>query len=170
MKWTSLRPNVFISVLAPVLQGWLKNYRETGKKTPLNLMLDGDHPVAIVDSCEVGVIAGHLLASEDASPHASKKYIIVGPQDATGKEMVKILEKHAKTTVDEVNYRDVSWLEQLKGTGYPEYLLPSLSTAPRSSFEGACSLKGSPTSPEVMKLYAPKNGVLDALDAALAEM
>lgn len=170
LKWTSLRPNGFTGMFLQGLQVWLKNYRETGRKDPLGITMDRDHPTALIDPYEVGVIAAHLLASEDITPHASKKYTVVGPQDVAGKDLLKILEKHADTTIDQVNYRDLSYLEFLKQSGYPEYLIPSLATATSFGYEGACSLKGSPTSPEVLALYAPKNGGLDAIDAALAAM
>lgn len=58
----------------------------------------------------------------------------------------------------------------MKQMGYPDYLLPSVGTAASYGYEGACSLEASPTSPEIMFLYAPKNGGLDAIDSALASI
>jgi uncharacterized protein YbjT (DUF2867 family) len=170
MKWTSLQPNVFTSFFTPIVQGWLKKYRETGQKDPFKLTIDGDNGVAMIDPTEVGIIAAHLLALEDTSPHTSRKYVLVGPSNASGKQIVKLLEKHAGTTVDDVVFRDVSFIEHAKAAGTPENILASLTLAPRSGYDGGCSIEATPTSPEIMQLYAPKNGALDAIDAALAQL
>lgn len=172
IKWTSLRPNIFTNFLTPIVQNWLEKYRKTGEKDPLGIIVEADVPVAVVDPIEVGIIAARLLVSEDyATTHAGKRYTIVGPEDLTGRKMVKILEKHARTTVDNVTYRDLSWLDSNMGMfGFPRYLLHSLASVPPNGINGNCSLKGSPTSPEVLKVYKPQNGALQAIDAALASV
>lgn len=53
-------------------------------------MIDGDSGVAILDAHEVGLIAAHLLASEDTSPHKSNKYVLLGPSNASCKQIVKL--------------------------------------------------------------------------------
>lgn len=170
MAWTSLQPNVFTAQFIPQFEAWLKTYREKGEKTPFGYMLDADHGVAIIDPVEVGIIAGHLLAEENISGHSGKKYILVGPEDATGKEVIKVLEKHAGTTVDDVRFKDQSFLEFARKGGMPETVLQSLGKAPQASWTGGSSIKATPTSPEVMKLYAPKHSFLNMLDEALAKV
>lgn len=170
MQWTSLQPNVFTGVLKDPAVAWVKEYKETGKKTVFNTMLDGDNGVAVVDPNEVGIVAGKLLVQKDVSRHASQKYVVVGPSDISGKELVAIVEKYAKTTVDDVSYRDVSFVDGLKDYGYAENILPSLKTAPRSSWDGRCSLAAAPTSEGVKELYTPKNGALQEIEAALAAL
>jgi uncharacterized protein YbjT (DUF2867 family) len=171
MGWTSLQPNGFISLVTPALQGWLKAFRETGDDhRELKLMIDGDHETALIDPVEIGNIAGKLLLLDDVSPHRSRKYNLVGPTDATGKQAVALLEQFAKTSVKKVVYRDVSWIEHAKAAGTPENVLSSLMLAPRAGYLGACSTKNSPTSPEIMELCPPKNGGLEMWREALAGM
>ncbi|RSH95863.1 hypothetical protein EHS25_000956 [Saitozyma podzolica] len=117
MNGTSLEPNVFSLMVTPIVQDGLEKYRETGQKDPFKLMIDGDNGFAIIDAHEVGVIAAHLLALEDTSPHNSKKYVLIRPSNASGMQIVKPLEKHAGTTVDKVVFRDV-FLDRKYGIGW----------------------------------------------------
>jgi uncharacterized protein YbjT (DUF2867 family) len=169
MKWTSLQPNVFTSVPLPGILHWVKTYKETGRKGKLALMQDGDSGLAAVDSEEVGIIAAHLLAEDDITPHDQQKYVIVGPSNITGKDIVEIVEKHIGTTVDDVEYRDTSWIEYARSS-FPGNVLPSLALAPRSGYEGGSSIEQSPTSPEVLKLYTPKKSAAQAVEAALSQL
>jgi hypothetical protein len=151
-------------------QQWLQEYRKTGN-AKLPVQLDENNGAAVVDSDEVGIIAGKLLALEDVSKHASQRYVIVGPEDITGKQYKGLLEKHAKTTISDVSYRDMSFVEGLKGQGvFPDRLIDSLKNAPNTTFSGGASVKATPTSPEVMELYAPRNSAVKGIDEALAAM
>ena len=170
MSWTSLQPNVFVSVFSPIAENWVKEYRKTGEKTPFKVMADKDAGVSIIDPHEVGYIAGHLLAQEDTKPHNGKKYVLTGPSDITGKEMVELVEQHAKTTVDDVTYRDTSFAEGMIQAGHPPSVAKSLAHAPVISWEGKCSNSYVSTSPEVLDLYTPKNHAKDLIDAALAKI
>jgi uncharacterized protein YbjT (DUF2867 family) len=168
MKWTSLQPNGFTSLPIYGAVNWIKTFKETGKKERLDIIFDENAGVALVDPEEVGIIAAHLLAETDITPHAGQRYVIVGPSNISGKEIVKAVERHAGTTVDDVVYRDTGFVENLAGPIYPDYLLSSLALAPRSGYEGGSSIEQSPTSPEVMKLYAPRKSAADALESALS--
>jgi uncharacterized protein YbjT (DUF2867 family) len=169
MHWSSLQPNGFISLVGSSLDSWLKTYRESGKKEKLRLAIDGDNPVALIDPYEVGVVAGHLLVSDDTAKHNKQKYILVGPTNVSGKEAVALLEKYAGTSVDNVVYRDTSFVDYLVSSGaYPESVAASLRLAPRSGYDGGDSVERSPTSPEVLELYKLKNGALEAYEKALA--
>lgn len=170
MQWTSLQPNVFTQMFIPAVKDWVQQYRKDGTKSQYKSIIDGDHPVAIIDSVEVGIIAGHLLALDDPTEHSGKRYTLVGPEDASGKDIVRLMEKYTGTSID-ANYRDLSLMDQLRAMGaYPENVIASLSLAPRSGYEGATSLKGSPTSPEIIALYPPRNGFLTALEAELKSL
>ena len=171
MGWTSLQPNVFTSVFTPILTGWLEAFKKTGKQQPLKLIVAKDAPVAIIDSVEVGIAAAHLLGLDDTTPHHSKKYVVAGPTNITGKDMVDLVEKHAGTKVEDVAFEDKSWVESqgAKDT-YPANVLPSLSRAPDSGFNGSASVEADPTSPELAKLYAPKRSAIDELDEALSKV
>lgn len=168
MAWTSLQPNVFQAYCYPPLVQWLEKYRKTGEKGTLRYNDDGENPLATIDATEVGNIAGLLLLHLDVSKHSRKKYVLVGPTDITGKEAVQLLEKHAGTKVDDVVFRDTSFVEALKGTSYPQNVIPSLALAPRAGYDGSLSVKGSPTSPEVLEFYTLKVGAYEAYDEALA--
>ncbi|GMK57391.1 hypothetical protein CspeluHIS016_0402250 [Cutaneotrichosporon spelunceum] len=173
MKWTSLQPNVFTQQLASGVVAWLAQYRTTGRKGPFKIMLDGKAGVAAVDCNEVGALAARLLAlsSDNVQTHTGQKYVVVGPSNVSGGEVVALLEKHAGTTVDEIEFRDVSWAPYLgKMIGLPENVIPSLARAPSTGYEGACSVEQSPCSPGVVKLGAPVNGALEMIDAALADV
>ena len=171
MSWTSLQPNIFTSNYAFMAANWLNEYRKTGKQTPLKLMADKDAGVGMIDPQEVGQVAGRLLAQVDPTPHNRKKYVLAGPSDITGKDLVDLIEKHAKTTVDQVEYRDVSKrVGFFKEAGYPSPIIKSVAEAPIPIFEGRASMKYEPTSPEILKLYAPRNSAKDQIDAALAKI
>lgn len=168
MQWSSLQPNGFISLVTPALTGWLENYRKTGKKDTLRLMVDDEHPIALIDSQEIGAVAAHLLVQEDTSKHNKRKYCLVGPTDFTGKEAVALLEKHAGTDVPEVVYRDTSFVDYAKSAGTPANVLESLRLAPASGYDGGASTKTTPTSPEVLELYKLHVGAMDEYEKALA--
>jgi uncharacterized protein YbjT (DUF2867 family) len=169
LQWTSLQPNVFISMFTDAAKDWVSSYKKDGTKKPYKLMLDGDSQAAPIDSTEVGLIAGKLLALDDVSAHASKKYCLNGPQNATGKEIVKVIEKYAGTTVDDVTFRDTSFTDYARSAGTPENVLASLAKAPMRAYGGQTSVEAMPTSPAVLKLHALQHGILDTLDAELAK-
>ena len=171
LRWTSLQPTGFTSLYAGMASGWLKQYRETGKASTLPITLDSNIGGAIVDPVEVGIVAGKLLAQENIAKHASQKYIVVGPEDITGKQYKELLEKHAGIPITDVSYRDTSFIDGLKGQGVqPDRLLESLRNAPVSTFDGRASIKVTPTSPNVMELYVPRNSVHKAIDDALSAL
>lgn len=168
LKWTSLQPNVFISMFTDVAKDWVSTYKKDGTKSPYKLMLDGGTNAAPIDSSEVGLFAGKLLALEDNTPHASQKYCLNGPQNATGKQITKVIEKYAGTTVDDVTYRDTSFIEFARSAGTPENVLPSLAKAPLRGYEGQTSVEAMPTSPAVLQIHTFQHGILDTLETALS--
>jgi uncharacterized protein YbjT (DUF2867 family) len=169
LQWTSLQPNVFISMFTETAKDWVSTYKKDGTKKAYKLMLDGDSNAAPIDSTEVGLIAGKLLALDNVTPHASQKYCLNGPQNATGKQIISVIEKHAGTTVDDVTYRDTSFVESLRSTGYPENVLPSLAKAPLRGYNGQTSLEAMPTSPAILKIHTLQHGILDTLEAELSK-
>jgi uncharacterized protein YbjT (DUF2867 family) len=168
MAWTSLQPNVFHTYCHMALTQWLEKYRKTGEKDTLKFSHDADAPLAPIEAIEVGNIAGLLLLNPDVSKHSRKKYVLVGPTDITGKESIELLEKHAGTKVDNVVWRDMSFVEYLRGSAYPDNVIASLALAPRAGYDGSLSVKGSPTSPEVLEFYKLEVGAYEAYDRALA--
>jgi len=170
LQWTSLQPNIFISQITPAAVDWVSTYKRSGSKTAYKLMLDGDSNAAPIDPVEVGIIAGKLLALEDVKPHASQKYTLNGPQNATGKAITKMIETYAEATVDDVTYRDTSFVDYLRSAGYPESVLASLALAPMRAYDGSTSVEAMPTSRAILDLHTLKHGMLDTLDKELSKL
>ncbi|KAG7293930.1 hypothetical protein NEMBOFW57_003991 [Staphylotrichum longicolle] len=118
LKWTSLQPNAFLDgYLAPAAQ-YIKQYRQTGEQGTLSLMVAKDAPVAPNDPNEVGAFAAHLLALADPTPHSGAKYVLNGPEDITGEQIVQLIEQHIGTKVKDVVYQDISFIDALVTSGF----------------------------------------------------
>jgi len=169
LQWTSLQPNVFHSfVLQPAVE-FIKQYRKTGKLGTLGLLLDADTPVGVIDAWDVGVFAAHLLAQENTSAHNRKRYVLNGPEDITGEQVVKLVESHIDTKVDDVKFKDVSFIEAWADgteTG-SKNLIRSIVHAPVTGWEGKA--KASTTSREVLELVRPKGTAKEALEWMLQQ-
>ncbi|KAL0474097.1 NAD(P)-binding protein [Neurospora intermedia] len=158
LHWTSLQPNVFTSFcLAPAVE-LVKNYRRTGKLgTPLAIMASEDAPVGIIDADDVGVLAAHLLVERDSSAHNRAKYVLNGPQDITGRQIVRMVEDLIGTKVEDVRFKDMSFVEQLVAAAPPQEsrnVILSIRHAAETAWDGKC--KAETTSKEVLELAAPR--------------
>lgn len=151
MQCTSLRPNAFAPLYLFTATEFVKNYRKTGKQEILRLMANEDAPVAVIHPDEVGAIAAHLLAEEDPSRHNKAKYVLIGPEDVTGKQIVEMVEHAIGTKVENVVYKDMSFIERM-ATGTPEFntIMRSIENAAETGWEGKCST--STTSKEILEL------------------
>lgn len=168
LQWTSLQPNIFISMFTEPAKDWISTYKKDGTKKSYQMIPDADAVNAPIDPIEVGIIAGKLLALEDVTPHASQKYCLNGPQNASGKDMIAVVEKHAGTTVDNVTYRSTYFIDLAREAGTPENVLASFATAAKNSHRSQSSVENMPTSPAVFKLHTIRNGVLDTLEKELS--
>jgi hypothetical protein len=145
-------------------------------------MLSEDAPVEIIDPDEVRVIAAHLLAQDDTSVHNKAKYILDGPEDINGKQLVDMIEKYTGAAVKDVRYKDVRYKDvrykdvsfidkvyeyQYAATKQSKNVIYSIKRAPETMWEGKCS--SSTTSKEILELAAPKRTPVDILDAILKE-
>ncbi|KAI9932414.1 hypothetical protein ASPWEDRAFT_33326 [Aspergillus wentii DTO 134E9] len=170
LQWTSLQPNVFSPfILAPAAE-FIKKYRKTGEQDTLRLMTSEDAPVGLVDPDEVGVIAAHLLSQDDTSAHNKSKYVLNGPEDITGIQIVAMVEQHIGRPVKNVSYKDVSFIDMLyeyqyAATRQSKNVIYSIRQAPETAWEGKCST--STTSKEILELAAPKRTPADSLRALL---
>jgi nucleoside-diphosphate-sugar epimerase len=170
LQWTSLQPNIFTPLYLSSAADLIKHYRETGKQTPLNLMASEDAPVGIIDPYDVGVFAAHLLVQEDPTVHNKAKYVLNGPEDITGKQIVDMVEQHIGSQVEKVNYKDMSFVDWLydhrhAATHQSKNVIMSIKHAPETAWEGKCS--ASTTSREVLELAAPKRTPYDVLKSLL---
>lgn len=151
MSWASLKPAIFTDYVALGRVSWLKQYRETGKKETLRLFISKGKPIATIDPKEIGIVAGRLLLADDPSQHNGKGYVLVGPSNINGKQLVDLLAQHAGTTIDDVVYSDTSYLTP--SDTFPENLIPSLKRGAVTLSDGSSSVELTPTSPEVTALY-----------------
>ena len=150
----------------------IQKYRKTGKQDTLRLMLSEDAPVGIIDPDEVGDIAAHLLSQDDTSVHNKARYVVNGPEDITGKQIVEMIEQQIGVPVKDVSYKDVSFINMLYQNQYAatkqsKNLIYTMKRAPETAWEGKCST--STTSEEILKLGAPKRSPADTLKTLLAQ-
>ncbi|WYZ39895.1 hypothetical protein EsH8_IV_000236 [Colletotrichum jinshuiense] len=155
LRWTSLQPNVFSSfVLGPAAE-LVKEFRKSGKQGPLKLMASPDAPVGIIDSNDVGIFAAHLLVEYDITRHNNAKYVLNGPEDITGHEIVEMVEREIGTKVDDVRFKDLSFLEYMADqSSESRSIIMSIKHAPKTAWDGQCT--ASTTSKEVLQLAAPQ--------------
>lgn len=170
LQWTSLQPNIFSQVIMSPAAEFIKKYRETKEQDTLRLMVSEDAPVGIIDPEEIGVIAAHLLAQNDTSVHNKAKYVLNGPEDITGKQIVDIVEQHIGAAVKNVIYKDTSFIDMLYEAKYAatkesKNVIYSIILAPETVWEGKCST--STTSKEILELAAPKRTPADVLKTLL---
>jgi uncharacterized protein YbjT (DUF2867 family) len=158
LKWTSLQPNFFTRMYLASAADWVKRYRLTGNaEEPFRTNVAENEAVAMVDPEDVGSVGSHLLALDDPSPHDGAKYVLSGPEDLTGKKLLALVEKYAGTKVANVDFEDVSWIEDLsKSGGYPDKVLSSIRAGCIPLWKGECSLSETPTDGRIIALAAPR--------------
>ncbi|KAJ6038224.1 uncharacterized protein N7446_005037 [Penicillium canescens] len=170
LQWTSLQPNIFSPFVMSPAAEFIKRYRKSGEQDTLRLVPSENAPIGIIDPDEVGVIAAHLLSQDDTSAHNKSKYVLNGPEDITGMQIVAMVEQHIGTPVKDVSYKDVSFIDMLyeyqyAATKQSKNVIYSMTRAAETVWEGKCST--STTSKEVLRLAAPKRTPADTLKALL---
>lgn len=159
MQWTSLQPNIFAPFGLFSTARFVKEYQATGVQGTLRLPVSEDAPVAMVDPEEIGVFAAHLLALPDPAVHNKARYVVNGPVDTNGKEIVAMLEGYIGEKVENVNYEDLSdifsspLVAELERNSSPN-VIRSIEAAPIPMWAGECSV--STTSKPVLDLAAPR--------------
>jgi len=177
LKWTSLQPNVFLDMYLAPAAAYIKQFRQqtTGGGQPagtFRTMAAKDAPVAPVDSKEVGAFAARLLAAADPGVHSGAKYVLNGPEDITGAQIVEMMEQHLGTKVTDVSYQDMSFLDGLiasgfGGPGQSETVLKSIRYAVEFSWRGLAS--AATTSKQVLEIGAPKRTPAETMKRLLEE-
>jgi uncharacterized protein YbjT (DUF2867 family) len=110
-----------------------------------------------------------LLALEDPSPHDHARYVLSGPEDITGNQVVDLIGFIIGTKFEKAIFNDTNLIYYLVQVGViPEKRLPSLIASLQSVWQGNNSNAVTPTSPQVLKLAPPKRTVTDTLKAMLA--
>jgi uncharacterized protein YbjT (DUF2867 family) len=172
LEWTSLQPNFFTSMYGASAAEWIKEYRKTGKKTTLKLIPDEHTSVAIMDPSDVGAVGAAILALDDDArkAHYGQRYVLAGPVNVSGREIVNAVEKITGTTVDDVLFADTSVLEFLGQVGvFEKRLIPSVATGCGPLWDGTSSREGAGNSPAVVQLAEPKRTIEDAHRAMTQE-
>jgi len=155
LHWTSLRPNIFSQLFLNSSAELIKQYRKTGEQSTLRLLGPVDVPIGIIDPDDVGFFAAQLLAQKDTAPHNNAKYILNGPEDVTGAQIVKMVEEYVGTKVENVSYKDMSFIEAWAAASPGSaHLKLSVKHALKTSWAGLCST--STTSKEVLEIAPPK--------------
>jgi hypothetical protein len=151
--------------LSPAVE-LVKNFRKTGKQDTLRLMASEDAPVGIIDPYEIGRLAAHLLIQDDVTPHDKARYVLNGPEDITGRQVVAMTEEVLGTRVEDVSFRDLSFIDHMAAqTQESKNVILSIKHAPETAWEGKCT--ASTTSREVLQLAAPKNSPAEIFKAML---
>jgi uncharacterized protein YbjT (DUF2867 family) len=171
LQWTSLQPNIFTAFYLASAAEFVKAYRKTGRQPgPLLLIASQDAPVGIIDADEVGVVAAHLLCERDPSRHNRAKYVLNGPEDVTGEQIVGMVEQRIGERVESVSYKDVSFVDDMAAASKDlnsKIVILSAKHAAETAWEGKCT--ASTTSKEVLELAAPTRTVADGFKALLGE-
>ncbi|KAH8203858.1 hypothetical protein TruAng_001922 [Truncatella angustata] len=167
LQWTSLQPNGFSTMILYNAAEYIKKYRKTAKQETLSLIVSAEAPVAIIDPYDIGVLAAHLLLQKDTSVHNHGRYVVNGPEDITGEQIVKLVEGRIGAKVDSVLYKDMSFVDHI-----PEYrgqtaVLFSLKKGVETLWDGVCT--ASTTSKEVLELAKPTRTPTDVLEALLQD-
>ncbi|KAI3571758.1 hypothetical protein IWW34DRAFT_894322 [Fusarium oxysporum f. sp. albedinis] len=168
LRWTSLQPNVFSQFYLSPAAELIKNLRQTGKQDILKLMASEGAPVGIIDSNDVGVFAAHLLTADDVTPHNKAKYVLNGPEDITGRQIVTMVEEYIGSEVEDVRFQDLSFIDhQTAQTQESKTVILSIKRALDTAWEGKC--RASTTSNEVLQLAAPKRTPAEVFKTMLEE-
>ncbi|RBR24286.1 uncharacterized protein FIESC28_02776 [Fusarium coffeatum] len=168
LSWTSLQPNGFSQVCLASAAEFIKDYGKTGKQDALRLMVSEDAPIGMIDSNDVGIFAAHLLATDDITPHNKAKYVLNGPEDITGRQIVSLVEEIIGTKVGNVKFKDMTFVEGMSAQSQEsKNVIMSIQHALEPAWEGECS--ASTTSKEVLQIAAPKRTPAEVLAILLEE-
>ncbi|KAJ5550153.1 hypothetical protein N7461_004851 [Penicillium sp. DV-2018c] len=169
LHWTSLQPNAFGTSWFAAAAQFIKEYRKTGRAdTVLKLMAPKDSAVGVIDPDDIGVVAAHLLVQEDTAKHSGKIYVLNGPEDITGEQIVQMVKRAIGMPVANVQYRDLSGLEafldEYMADGHSRNVIMSIRRAAETAWGDVPS---PPTSKEVFELAAPTRTPQQMLDNLL---
>ncbi|KAL4928474.1 uncharacterized protein BDV17DRAFT_298587 [Aspergillus undulatus] len=169
LQWTSLQPNGFAPTYLYSAAEFIRHYRKTGKQdTILRLMASEDVPVGSIDPAEVGVFAAYLLAQEDTASHNKPKYVLNGPEDITGRQIVTLVEQYIGASVENVSFKDMSFVDSMvAASGDHGVFVSSVRHALEVAWEGKCT--ASTTSKEVLEIAAPKRTAIEVLRELVGE-
>lgn len=167
LGWTSLQPNFFGPMFLATAVEWVKNFRASGKQDTLNVILDEHAQAAVIDPADVGALGAALLLLDDAAraPHLGQRYVLAGPRDVSGRDVVRAVEGVVGETVESVSFRDVSWMPLV----FERRLIPSASSALEWLWDGSSTRAGAGNSEAVVELAEPRGTLEETLKALVAQ-
>ncbi|KAJ4990972.1 hypothetical protein SVAN01_03543 [Stagonosporopsis vannaccii] len=166
LHWSSLQPNVFFSyVLAPAAEA-VNAHRKGEKQDTLRLMLGETTLTGVIHPDDVGNFAARLLLQEDTSKHNKRKYVLNGPEDVIGAQVVKLVEEAVGGKVENVSFKDLSFVDDMAANSKESRnVMMSIKHAQETTWAGKAS--ASTTSKEVLELAPPTRTIVDAWKEAL---
>lgn len=168
MHWTSLQPNIFMPLALGPTAEFIKEFRRIGKQGPLSIILDNSTPTGMIDPYDIGIVAAHLLVQEETAPHNHAKYVLNGPKDVTGEQIVKMAEQYIGEPVKDVGFKDVSFVDQMaENSPESKSLILSIKHSLNAFWDGKG--KAETTSKEILDLYAPKRTAAEVLKDLVEE-
>jgi uncharacterized protein YbjT (DUF2867 family) len=168
VRWTSLQPNIFTAMYLASAAELVKGYRKTGNLDTLRLIAAEDAPIGVIDADDVGAVAAHLLVEKDTDKHNQAKYVLNGPEDLTGRQIVTMVEDHIGTKVKNIQYKDLSFIDQMaEASSENKSVILSIKHAPETAWAGECT--ASTTSKEVFEIAAPRTTPAETFKALLEE-
>jgi uncharacterized protein YbjT (DUF2867 family) len=168
LHWTSLQPNVFWESYLGNAVELIKHVRSGGEQMPLAMFPNSDSPVAVITPDDVGIFAATLMLQADVSTHHKRKYVLNGPEDVTGTQIIDEVERRIGAKLQhQVKFGDYGFLEEIARALPDEStnVIMSARFAMETSWAGLASTKT--TSKEVLELAPPKGTLAEYLDAAL---
>jgi nucleoside-diphosphate-sugar epimerase len=128
--------------------------------------------VGIIDPDDVGTFAAHLLALEVPAVHSRAKYILNGPEDITGAQIVEMVQQRTGTKVEDFIFKDLSFLDSyyehnFGKTGESKNVVLSIKRAVGPVWDGKCS--SSTTSKAVLEIAPPRRTPINVLNSMLGE-
>lgn len=155
LQWTSLQPNIYTVMALGSAVDWIRAYRKTGQQTPFKSPFAANAGVAMINPADVGIAAAHLLVQDDPSSLSGASYQLNGPENITGKQVVKMIEEAAGISMDDVQFEDLSFLDQLVKDGYTPTTVEAIKSDFTPLWDGACSFDSFSTSKAIRELACP---------------
>lgn len=158
-----------LAVLLGHFHGPDQKVRSVGEQSLLSMFANADAPVGVIAPNDVGIFAATLMLQDDLSTHNKREYVLNGPEDITGDQIVKEIEARIGAKVQEVRFKNYGFLEEFVMAQPHESrnVITSVKHAMENAWLGMASTKT--TSTEVLGLAPPTETLADYLNAALKE-
>lgn len=127
----------------------------------MSLIMDAKSPNGVIDAWDVGVFGAHLLAKEETDKHNKTKYVLTGPEDVTGEQIVNLVEGHLDEPVKEVKYKDFDSIDQwAESVSEQKALIKAIGRAGGAIWGGSAPETRSKEVPEIYTLNRTVEEVL----------